>query len=86
MTTLVKNFYCSQFLNYLLKYLFIGKTDNIDNIINNSNIKNTKIIIYSTSDSIKFNDSIVKSGIAKYIIKKYIIYRNNENNQIIFLT
>ena len=83
MTTLVKNFYCGQFLSCLLKYLFIGKTDNIDNIINNPNIKNTKIIIYSPSDSIIFNDSTVKSGIAKYIIKKYIIYRNNENNQII---
>ena len=83
MTRLVKNFYCGQILSILIKYLFIGKTDNIDNIINNSNMKNTKIIIYSPNDFLIINDSSVKSGIARYIIKKYIIYKNNENNQII---
>ena len=48
-------------------------------------MKNTKIIIYSPNDFLIINDSSVKSGIARYIIKKYIIYKNNENNQITFL-
>ena len=100
MTRLVNNLYCGQVLSTLIKYLFIGKTDNINNFLNFSNIENdntinngvmkingdknniNRIIIYSPIDMLILNDSTVKSGVSRYIIKKYIIYKN-ENNQII---
>ena len=100
MTRLVNNLYCGKFLSCLIKYLFIGKTDNIINFIKFSNIEDMKkdgvikinnenknnfnrIIIYSPIDMLILNDSTVKSGVSRYIIKKYIIYKNKENNQII---
>ena len=105
MTRLVNNLYCGQCLSTLIKYLFIGKTDNINNFMNFSNsnenignkIKNNnngiiklnedkininRIIIYSPNDVLILNDSTVKSGVSRYIIKNYIIYKNN-NNEII---
>ena len=102
MTRLVNNFYCGKLLSTLIKYLFIGNTDNINNFFNSNigNIQNNgvakikninkednnnfnKIIIYSPLDFLILNDSTVKSGVSRYIIKNYIIYRNNQNNQVI---
>ena len=105
MTRLVNNFYCGKCLSCLIKYLFIGQTDNIYNFCNYNNesqIKNgmvklnynnddknhnstnvNSIIIYSPVDMLILNDSTIKSGVARYIIKNYIIYKNKENNQII---
>ena len=40
MKRLVNNFYCGQLLSFLIKYLFIGKTDNISNFINYGSIGN----------------------------------------------
>jgi hypothetical protein len=89
---LTNNFYCGQLLSTLISFLFIGKTDNIYNFITYTNNKNdlknenknviNKIIIYSPSDMLILNDSTVKSGVSRYIIKNYIIYKN-ENNQVI---
>jgi len=105
MTRLVNNFYCGKCLSCLIKYLFIGQTDNISNFYNynneskikngfaklkynneekNSNSNNVNsIIIYSPVDMLILNDCTIKSGVARYIIKNYIIYKNKENNQII---
>ena len=99
MTRLVNNLYCGQCLSTLIKYLFIGKTDNINNFINFTNsidknnnngiikinedkININRIIIYSPLDMLILNDSTVKSGVSRYIIKNYIIYKNNQNEII----
>lgn len=85
---IVLNFHCGNVLNFLLKLLLIGNTNIIDNImeenleegLKNKNINNiNKIIIYSPSDNLILNDATVKSGIARYFIKKYIFYKNNNN-------
>ena len=99
---LANNFYCGKLLSTLIKILFIGNTDNINNFFNSNigngnngvmKIKNfdnkeekstiNKIIIYSPLDVLILNDSTVKSGISRYIIKNYVIYINNENMQTI---
>jgi hypothetical protein len=85
---IVLNLHCGTVLNFLLKFLLIGKTNIIDNImeqnieqgLKNKNINNiNKIIIYSPSDNLILNDATVKSGIARYFIKNYIFYKNNNN-------
>ena len=85
---IVLNFHCGTVLNFLLKLLLIGNTNIIDNImeenleegLKNKNINNiNKIIIYSPSDNLILNDATVKSGIARYFIKNYIFYKNNNN-------
>ena len=85
---IVLNFHCGNVLNFLLKLLLIGNTNIIDNImeenleegLKNKNINNiNKIIIYSPSDNLILNDATVKSGIARYFIKNYIFYKNNNN-------
>jgi hypothetical protein len=45
--------------------------------------KVNRIIVYSPVDMLILNDSTVKSGVARYIIKNYIIYKNKENNKVI---
>ena len=45
--------------------------------------KINRIIVYSPVDTLILNDSTVKSGVARYIIKNYIIYKNKENNKVI---
>ena len=50
MTRLVNNLHCGKFLSCLIKYLFIGKTDNIINFIKFSNIEDMK-----KDDFIKIN-------------------------------
>ena len=79
---LVNNFLCGGILSFLLKCLFIGKTNNLENF-DDINLKNTyKIIFFSPKDALILNDASVKSGISRYIIKNFIIYRNNENRII----
>ena len=58
----------------------IIKIKNLNNRVNNYI---NKIIIYSPLDVLILNDSTVKSGVARYIIKNYIIYINTENLQTI---
>ena len=98
-TRLVNNLYSGKYLSKIIKFLFLGKTDNIQNfcsfsgnetiIGNNSiNLDNklkalNRIIIYAPNDMLILNDSTLKSGVARYIIKNYIIYKNGVNNQII---
>ena len=101
MKRLVNNFRCGKVLSFLIKYLFIGTTDNIKNFINYGNIeekrkgimninsfneegkiKINRIILYSPIDNLILNDATVKSGVARYFIKNYIFYKN-DNNQII---
>ena len=76
---LVNNFLCGRILSFLLKCLFIGKTNNLENF-GDINLNNTyKIILFSPIDTLILNDASMKSGISRYIIKKYVIYKNNEN-------
>ena len=80
---IVNNWHCGSILNFLVKCLCIGNTDNINNYFN-ENLKDTyKIIIYSPIDTLILNDASVKSGISRYILKNYIIYKQRENNNII---
>ena len=103
MKRLANNLFCGQLFSCLLKFLFIGNTDNINNFINFSNHENktnngiiqvnninnenpeniNRIIIYAPNDLLILNDSTVKSGVSRYIIKNYVIYRDNQNNKII---
>ena len=90
---LVNNLYCGKYLSKIVKCLFLGKTDNIQNFcsfsgneiyIENNDLKAlNRIIIYAPNDMLILNDSTLKSGVARYIIKNYIIYKNSVNNQII---
>ena len=84
---IAKNLHCGSILNFLVKTLLIGKTNIIEDIMDENNINNSdkinRIVIYSPTDSLILNDCTVKSGISRYIIKKYIIYRNLENNSTI---
>ena len=80
---LVNNFYFGQILNILIKLLFIGNTNNIDNFISFNEKNINSVIIYSPLDNIILNDASVKSGISRYMIKKYIIYKNSPNSNII---
>ena len=80
---LVNNIYCGQILSFLLKYLFIGNTDNIDNFFSFELDNAYKIILYSPLDNMILNDASVKSGISRYILKNYIIYNNKESMNII---
>ena len=81
-----KNFHCGNILSILVKFFLIGKSYIIDDFLNeneyNENNQNAinRIVIYSPSDSIIYNDSQMKSGIARYIIKNYIIYKDIEKN------
>ena len=105
MPRLANNFFCGKCLSSLIKFLLIGKTDNIYNFcsFNNENQNNNgivnlnldkdeglnhktkvnRIIVYSPVDMLILNDSTVKSGVARYIIKNYIIFKNKENNKVI---
>ena len=79
---LVNNFLCGRILSFLLKCLFIGKTNNLENFYDN-NLKNTyKIIFFSPVDTLILNDASAKSGISRYIIKNYVIFKDNENRII----
>ena len=65
----------------------VGNINNSGNMEKNNFYKGNndyinKIIIYSPVDVLILNDSTVKSGVARYIIKNYILYRNTENLQI----
>ena len=80
---LVNNFYFGQILNILIRLLFIGNTNNIDNFISFNENHINSVIIYSPLDNIILNDASVKSGISRYMIKKYIIYKNSQNSNII---
>ena len=82
------NLHCGNVFNFLLKSLFIGKTNVIENIMDennqktleNKNVSNiNKIIIYSPNDDIIVNDCTVKSGLSRYLIKNYIFYKNDKN-------
>ena len=77
----IKNF-CS-FNNESLNTNGIDKLnfDGDEEKLHKNNIN--RIIVYSPVDTLILNDSTVKSGVARYIIKNYIIYKNNENNTII---
>ena len=96
---LVNNLYIGKYLSKIIKCLFLGKTDNIQNFCsfsgNETKIGNNinkldnnlkalnRIIIYAPDDMLILNDSTLKSGVARYIIKNYIIYKNGVNNQTI---
>ena len=84
---IVKNFHCGSVLSFLLKCLLVGKTDIIENLMDTNGYNNIekiqKMIVYSPNDALIVNDSSVKSGIARYIIKNFIIYKNNINNTTI---
>ena len=82
------NLHCGNVFNFLLKSLFIGKTNVIENIMDennqktleNKNVSNiNKIIIYSPNDAIIVNDCTAKSGLSRYLIKNYIFYKNDKN-------
>ena len=77
---IAKNFHVGNLLSFLLKCLFIGNTNVIENFMDQSGGNNlekiNKIIIYSPSDALIVNDCTVKSGIARYVIKNYIFYNN----------
>ena len=75
----VNNFHFGTILNFLLKYMFIGNTENIENFFDFNLKKTYKIIIYSPIDTLLLNDASLKSGVARYIIKNYIVYKNNGN-------
>ena len=83
---IAKNFHCGDILSILVQFFLIGKSYIIDDFMdesifseNNSNGIN-RIVIYSPIDSIIYNDCTMKSGIARYIIKNYIIYKDLEKN------
>ena len=76
---LANNLYFGRILKFLLKNMFIGDTDNIQNFCDFNSYKTYKIIIYSPVDSLIYNDASIKSGISRYIIKNYIVYKNSEN-------
>lgn len=76
---LVNNLLCGRILSFLIKCLFIGKTNNLENFGNNDLNNTYKIIFFSPVDTLILNDASVKSGISRYIIKNYVIYKNNEN-------
>ena len=96
---LVNNFLCGNILSTIVKFLCLGKTDNIQNFCgflgNRTKTENSiiklddnlkplnRIIIYAPDDLLIQNDSTLKSGVARYIIKNYIMYKNSVNNQII---
>ena len=80
---IVRNWYCGSILNFLVKSLFIGNTDNINNFFNSNLTETYKIIIYSPLDALILNDATAKSGISRYILKNYIIYKNRVNSSII---
>ena len=83
---IAKNFHCGNILSILVKFFLIGKSYIIDDFINENifNANNSsginRIVIYSPFDNIIYNDGTMKSGIARYIIKKYIIYKDIEKN------
>ena len=85
---IVLNLHCGNLLNFLLKSLFIGNTNVVENLMDenieknleNQNINNiNKIIIYSPNDALLVNDCTVKSGLSRYFIKNYIFYKNSNN-------
>lgn len=92
-TRLVNNLFSGRYLSKIIKCLFLGKTDNIQNFcsfsgnenkIENNIIKSddnlkslNRIIIYAPDDMLILNDATLKSGVARYIINNYIIYKNN---------
>ena len=66
MTRLVNNFYCGKLLSTLIKLLFIGNTDNINNFFNSNvdNIKNngiSKLKNINNEDKLKINKIIIYS-------------------------
>ena len=93
-TRLVNNLFSGRYLSKIIKCLFLGKTDNIQNFcsfsgnenkIENNIIKSddnlkslNRIIIYAPDDMLILNDATLKSGVARYIINNYIIYKNND--------
>ena len=82
---IAKNFHCGNVLSFLLKCLLIGNSNVIDNLMDGTeeNVldKINKIIIYSPSDALIVNDAAAKSGIARYVIKKYIFYQNIKSKE-----
>ena len=82
---IAKNFHCGNVLSFLLKCLLIGNSNVIDNLMDGTeeNVldKINKIIIYSPSDALIVNDATAKSGIARYVIKKYIFYQNIKSKE-----
>ena len=79
---LVNNLLCGSILSFLVKCLFIGKTNNLENFGDNNLTNTYKIIFFSPIDSIILNDASAKSGISRYIIKNYVFYKDNENRII----
>ena len=88
LSRIVLNYPCGNFLYFVLKLLFLGNTNVVENIMDENNQKRlenkninkiNKIIIYCPDDSVIENDSSVKSGLSRYFIKNYIFYKNNNN-------
>ena len=83
---IAKNFHCGNVLSFITKFLLIGNTNIIEDYLNNDNFvkedRINRIIIYSPNDTLIDNDCTVKSGISRYIIKKYVIYKKAENDII----
>ena len=93
LSCLIKCLFIGKTDNIINFYSFSNKeNNNMNGIIklnNNNNDKNNnlnnvnRIIIYSPVDMLILNDATVKSGVARYIIKNHIIYKNNNSNKII---
>ena len=83
---IAKNLHCGNVLSFLLKFLLIGKTYIVDDFMsenyyneNDGNLIN-RIVIYSPNDTLILNDCTMKSGIARYVIKNYIMLKDIEKN------
>ena len=85
---IVKNFHCGNVLSFLTKCLLIGNSYIVEDFLSeniNYNVINeiNRLVVYSPSDNLLQNDSSMKSGISRAIIKNYIIYKSPENNAVI---
>ena len=84
---IVKNFHCGNVLSFLTKCLLIGNSYIVEDFLSeniNYNVINeiNRLVVYSPSDNLLQNDSSMKSGISRAIIKNYIIYKSPENNAV----
>ena len=85
---IVKNFHCGNVLSFLTKCLLIGNSYIVEDFLSENNNYHAineinRLIVYSPCDNLLQNDAAMKSGISRYIIKNYIIYKSPDNNTII---
>ena len=71
---IVKNFHCGNVLSFLTKCLLIGNSYIVEDFLSeniNYNVINeiNRLVVYSPSDNLLQNDSSMKSGISRAIIK-----------------